>query len=135
MLIGGVTSFALTLHWVRSRELREKYAVGWIFVAALLLLCGLFPRSIMALADASRLSYPAAVLFLALALIYAFSFSVSASLTRHHRRSQRLIQRVALLEERLRCLERNRDEVSSPPPRRGESDENCSESRKLDAIV
>ena len=25
MLIGGIVAFVLTLHWVRNRELREKY--------------------------------------------------------------------------------------------------------------
>lgn len=106
MLIAGTGSFFLTLHWLRSRDLREKYAVGWIFVALVLLLTGLFPQAIMTVADASRLSYPAAVLFIALAAIYGFAFSVSVSLTRQHRASRKLLQEIALLEERVRRLER-----------------------------
>ena len=51
----------------------------------------------------------ALVLFIALAVIYGFAFSVSASLTRQHRASRRLLQEVALLEERLRRLETTRD--------------------------
>lgn len=105
MLIAGTGSFLLTLHWLRSRDLREKYAVYWMVVAFMLFLAGLFPRAIMMIADASRLSYPAAVLFISLAVIYGFAFSVSASLTRQHRASRKLLQEVALLEERLRKLE------------------------------
>jgi len=105
MLIGGVTAFLLTLWWVRKRDLREKYAVMWIAVASLLLLCGLFPQGIMVLATTLHLSYPAAVLFIALAAIYIFSFSVSVSLTRQFRRINRLMQEVAMLEYRLRRLE------------------------------
>ena len=105
MLIGGVFSFVLTLHWVRSRDLREKYAVGWLGLAVILLFCGLFPRLLMSMADASRLSYPAAVLFVALTFVYGFSFSVSVSMTRQHRTTNRLLQKVALLEERLARVE------------------------------
>jgi hypothetical protein len=106
MLIGGVVSFLLTVWWVRKRHLREKYAVVWVAVAFLLLLCGLFPSAIMTFADSARLSYPAAVLFVALAAIYSFSFSVSVSLSRQYRRNMRLTQEVALLEQRLQSLER-----------------------------
>ena len=114
MLVGGTFGFLLTLYWVRSRDLREKYAVGWMLVAAILLLCGLFPSVIMRLADASRLSYPAAVLFVALTFIYGYAFSVSVSLTRQHRTSHRLVQQVALLEERLRRAEAAAQNPASP---------------------
>src|SRR5262245_15255431 len=105
MMIGGLVSFLLTLYWVRTRELREKYALGWMAVAVLLLLCGLFPGVIMSFADASHLSYPAMVLFVALATDYVFSFGVSLSLSRQYRRNVRLTQEVAMLAERLRRLE------------------------------
>lgn len=109
MQVGGVTAFLLTIYWVRSRDLREKYAVLWLLVAFLLLLCGLFPGLIMTLAQHAHLSYPAAVLFIALTLIYVFSFAVSVSLSHVHRRNLRLTQEIALLEQRLRLLEAAHD--------------------------
>lgn len=105
MLVGGVCSFVLTLSWVRRRELREKYAVVWTIVAFLLLLSGLFPGVIMSFADAAHLAYPSAVLFVALGVIYIFSFAVSVSLSKQYRRNVRLTQEIALLEERVRQLE------------------------------
>jgi hypothetical protein len=105
MLIAGVSAFLLTLYWVRNRALREKYAVSWVAVSLLPLLCGIFPDVIKTLADSAHLSYPAAMLFISLAAIYVFSFSVSVSLTRQYRRNIRLTQEVALLEQRLRVLE------------------------------
>jgi hypothetical protein len=105
MLIGGVFSFVLTLYWVRTRELREKYAVAWLGMGTLLLLCGLFPHIIMSFADVSHLSYPAMVLFVALAVDYVFSFGVSLSLSGQYRRNIRLTQEIAILEERVRRLE------------------------------
>lgn len=106
MLIGGCGAFGLTVHWVRSRDLREKYAVVWLGVASLLLLCGLFPGLLMGLAAVCRLSYPAAVLFIALTAIYLFAFTVSVSLTRQYRRNLRLTQELAMLRCRLDGFER-----------------------------
>jgi hypothetical protein len=80
----------------------EAVTVG---VAFLLLLWGLFPAALMHFAEASHLSYPARVLFIALALRYVFSFTVSVSLARLYRRCVRLTQEVGILEHRLRRLE------------------------------
>jgi hypothetical protein len=114
MLVGGITAFLLTVTWVRTRELREKYGLLWLGVATVLLLVGLFPEQLEALAEAFRLSYPALVLFIALALIYPFSFFVTVALSGQYRRSARLLQEVALLEGRVRELERRLG--AGPPP-------------------
>ena len=109
MLIGGVSCFLLTINWVRNRQLREKYAVIWIGVATVLLAVGLFPSLIMSFASVAHLSYSAAVLFIALAAIYSFAFSVSVSLSRQYRRNTRLMQEIAIMEIRLREVERKLD--------------------------
>jgi hypothetical protein len=105
MLLGGCGAFVMTLYWVRVRELRERYAIGWLVVATLLLLTGLFPDVLKGIAERAHLSYPALVLFAALGLIYLNSFFVSVALTKHYRWNVRLTQQMALLEERLRRLE------------------------------
>jgi hypothetical protein len=117
MLAGGTAALVLTLYWVRSRDLGERHALTWVAVATLLFLCGLFPQTLTALADAAHLSYPAAVLFIALGVVYVFAFSVSVTLTRLHRRSIRLMQQVALLEARVRELEAARAEAEYPAAR------------------
>lgn len=106
MMLGGIGSFVLTLYWVRNRDLREKYAVGWTALAGLLLILGLFPEMIMWAAQTSHLSYASAVLFVALGLIYSFSFVMTVSLTRQYRANVRLTQDLAIMEERLRRLEK-----------------------------
>ena len=118
MLVGGLSAFLLTLHWVRAREMREKYAVYWLLLAALLLAVGVFPQSIMWFADAAHLSYATAVLFLSLSIIYLFAFAVSVSLSTQYRRNIRLTQQVALMEERLRQLEA-RTPLAEPGADRG----------------
>jgi hypothetical protein len=106
MLLGGIASFILTLHWVRNRDLREKYAAGWMALAAFLLVLGLFPELIMSFADSAHLSYPSAVLFLSLGVIYMFSFFISVTLTRQYRVQVRLTQDLAIMEEKVKALER-----------------------------
>jgi hypothetical protein len=105
MLLGGVGAFLLTIYQVRRHELREKYAVGWLGVASLLLFCGIFPQALESLAPTFQLSYAALVLYPALAAIYIYSFSVSIALSRQSRLAIRLTQELALLEERCRRLE------------------------------
>ena len=104
MMFGGFCAFLITMYWVRSRRIREKYAVTWIGVALLLLLTGLFPKLIMSAAEAAQLSYPSAVLFISLAVIYIFSMSVSVSLTRQRAMLVRITQDMALLQNELNQL-------------------------------
>ncbi len=106
MLVGGIAVFLLTISWVRTRELREKYGLMWLGVATLVLLVGVFPDYLEAMARQANLSYPALVLFMTLGLLYPFSFFVTVSLSRQYRRSARLLQEVALLECRVRELEK-----------------------------
>jgi hypothetical protein len=105
MMLGGVAAFVLTLIWVRSRDLREKYSLIWLGFASCLLVCGVFPEFIETAAEWCRLSYSAAVLFVAVTMAYFFAFGTTVALTRYHRRITRLLQTVALLEHRLAQLE------------------------------
>ncbi len=105
MAICGGLVFVFTTYWVSRRQLRVKYALIWMFLACVILILGAFPKILMGLAAWARLSFPAAVLFIALGLIYLFCFSVSISLSRLHQRNLRLTQELALLEERLAEVE------------------------------
>ncbi len=105
MLISGVGAFVGTVWWVRNGELRERYAITWMGVAVTLLICGVFPDLIKRFADLFHLSYAAAALFITLAAMYVFSFTVSVSLTRQYRQNYHLTQEVGLLQQRLAELE------------------------------
>ncbi len=110
MAISGIFSFIFTLYWVRKRELREKYAVVWFFIGLLVLFIGLSPQLIIWFAETAHLSYGVVVLFISLAIIFPFAFSVSISLSRQYRRNIRLTQEMAILEERVRQLEKKKNE-------------------------
>lgn len=116
MLLGGIAAFLLTFYWVRSRQLRERYAIGWLLLATLLLICGFFPGIIMRFAEEANLAYPSAVLFISLGAIYSFSFFVTVALTRQHKHGTRLLQEIALLKQRLAELEATAHHAAPPPP-------------------
>jgi hypothetical protein len=105
MLVGGVTAFILTLHQVRAKVLQEKYALGWLGLALFVLAVGIAPEWLYRFTVWARLANASAVLFVALTIIFFFSFSVSISLTDLNRRNLRLLQELALLEARVRELE------------------------------
>ncbi len=105
MATAGIVAFLFTLYWVRKRELREKYAVVWFFIGLLVLFIGLCPQLIFWFAETARLSYAVVILFISLAIIFPFAFSVSISLSRQYKRNIKLTQEIAILEERVRKLE------------------------------
>jgi hypothetical protein len=109
MFIGGCGALLVTLQWVRNRVLREKYAIGWIALALVLFVVGLFPSMLKSFAEWAHLSYPAAIMLFSLGIIYCFSFSVSISLSRLYRKNLKLNQSISLLEERVRKLESDKD--------------------------
>ena len=105
MLVSGIAVFLATVHWVRSRDLREKYAIVWLGLASLILLFGLFPGLIMRLAGLTGFSYSSAVLYLVCAVVYTHAFAVSVSATTLYRRNVRLGQELGALRERVQRVE------------------------------
>src|SRR5436190_820057 len=116
MLVGGVSSFCLTLYWVRSRALSEKYAAAWMLVATALLVCGVFPNLIKDFATSAHLAYPTAVLFLSAAGIFCFLFFGVGSLTRQVPPNNRLEEELGFVENRLAAVGVGKEEKDSPRP-------------------
>ncbi len=114
MLLGGFAAFALTLYWVRQRHLTERHALGWMVVATVLLVCGLFPELVTRAAEASHLSYSSAVLFVSLGIGYVFSFGVTVAYAKLNRRQVTLLQHLAILEQRVRELEAGNGRGTDP---------------------
>ena len=114
MLCGGLIAFLVTLFMVRRRELREKYATVWIGVAFGLLALGFMLDPIVYVAKRTFVMPTAIVLMGAIGVGYLFAFSVSVSLSRTYRRNMKLAQEVALLEERIRQLERKSETEPTP---------------------
>jgi hypothetical protein len=114
LLMAGIAGFITIVHWVRKRELREKYAIGWLLIAGLALAICLYPKAVVQFAQWAKLSNATAVLFGTIVVLLLFCFSVSVSLSRSYKNNKMLFQELALLEKRVRELEQK----NSIPSRR-----------------
>jgi hypothetical protein len=91
------------LELVRQRRLLERYALLWLFSAAILLLLAIWRGLLADIADLLGVAYPPNALFLiafgfVLVLLLHFSLAVS----RLSDQTKVLAQRLALLDERVR---------------------------------
>jgi hypothetical protein len=97
------------LELVRRRRLLERYALLWLFSAAILLLLAIWRGLLADVADLLGVAYPPNALFLiafgfVLVLLLHFSLAVS----RLSDQTKVLAQRLALLDERVRRQDEER---------------------------
>ena len=94
------------LEMVRQRRLLERYALGWLVAAVILLALALWRGLLFKFADLVGIAYPPNALFFAAfgaILLLLLHFSVAVSRLQYQ--SKVLAQRLALLEERVREVE------------------------------
>lgn len=94
---------------IRRHRLQERYALLWIATGIVLLVLSVWRRSIETLAGLMGIAYAPALLF-AVATMFAIVMLLhySTVISRLVTRNTELAQTVALLEERIRRLERDR---------------------------
>ena len=105
MFYSGIAAVLTVLYWVRKRELREKFALGWLAVGFTLLICGISPTILMETAHRLTMSYAALVAFITAGALFLFAFFATVSISRQYRRNIRLTQEIALLKERVDRIE------------------------------
>jgi hypothetical protein len=107
---GGLLLAVLEL--VRQRRLLERYALGWLAAAIMLLALGIWRGALQELASLVGISYPPnALFFLAFGAILLLLLHFSVAVSRLQDQTKIIAQRLALLEER----ERTRAPESAPP--------------------
>jgi hypothetical protein len=102
-IVGALVLLGVLLELVRRRRLMERYALLWLFSAAILLALASWPAGLARLSHAVGIYYPPNALFvvgLAFVLVLLLHFSLAVS--RLTDQTKVLAQRVALLEDRLR---------------------------------
>jgi hypothetical protein len=110
-VVATLALFIVLLELVRRRRLLERYAVLWLLSAVVLLGLGVWRGLLRSVATALGIYYPPSALFVVafgFVLVLLLHFSIAVS--RLAEQSKVLAQRVALLEERQRRLERAADE-------------------------
>lgn len=110
-IVGAAGLLLVVLELVRRRALLERYALLWLLSALALLVLASWRDGLIYLADlAGIVSAPNALFLLAFGAILVLLLHFSVAVSRLADRSKLLTQRVALMDEKLRRLERERSE-------------------------
>lgn len=113
-IVGAAGLLLFVLEMVRRRRLLERYALIWLFCAAVLLGLAIWRDGLARLASTFGIAYaPNALFFVAFAFVLVLLLHFSAAVSRLADQSKVLAQRLALLEERLRDQERRLGDPAS----------------------
>jgi hypothetical protein len=108
-ITGAVGLLLLVLELVRRRALMERYALLWLFSSLVILTLAVWTDALKMLAESLGIvAAPNALFFVALAFILLLLLHFSAAMSRLADQSKVLAQRQALLERRIREMERER---------------------------
>jgi hypothetical protein len=109
-IFGAVVLLLIVLEMVRRRRLMERYALLWLFSAIVILGLAIWTDALNVIAKSMGIiSAPNALFFVAVAFILLLLLHFSAAMSRLSDQTKVLAQRHALLEERLRELEGDRE--------------------------
>ena len=102
----GLAVLVFVVNLVRTRRLKEEYALLWLFTAIVLVLAPLFIDVVDAISYALGILYPPAFIFLiALICVLFILFQFSVTISRFSEQIKVLTQDVALLAKRVQELQ------------------------------
>lgn len=105
---------AIIVNMLRKKNLNLKYTLIWLVSALLMLIIAIFPEIIYELASLIGVIDPVNVVFVIEAMfVLLILLSLTAIVSHLNTKSRRLIQSVALLEKRVRELEKNTESNSN----------------------
>jgi hypothetical protein len=116
-LLGSLGLLALVVELVRRRKVGEAYSLLWLLTGLILVILSLWRELLDVMAGLVGIFYPPAALFVigfGFVLLILLQFSVVVSRLSDENRS--LIQRLAILDWRIRQLERELGEEPEEPP-------------------
>jgi hypothetical protein len=114
-IAGAVGLLVFVLELVRRRALMERYALLWLLASVVILGLAIWDEALGLIArELGILSAPNALFFVAIAFILLLLLHFSAAMSRLTDQSKVLAQQHAMLEERLREVERGRASEGVP---------------------
>ena len=106
-IIGSIGVMLLVFQLIRRRKLREEYALLWFGAGILLIGASLWRNGLEIAARLAGIAYAPSLLYLAaIAVGIVIAIHYSISLSRLADQNKRLAQEVAMLQHRLRRIER-----------------------------
>lgn len=95
---------------VRKNQMSQDESILWMIGAIFILVLGIWPELIILMANCVGIDYAPSLLFLlACAFLFLFTFRNSQQLSVLKEKNKELIQNSALLEKRIRDLEKERN--------------------------
>lgn len=112
--LASVLLLGIVIELIRTRKLRERYALLWLATAGMILFFALWRSGLHNLSKALGVAYPPNALFvLAMLFVLVLLLHFSTVISKLTDRTTHLTQRLALLEDRLREVE----ETPGPRPK------------------
>jgi hypothetical protein len=123
-ILGAAVLLLTVLELVRRRRLMERYALLWLLSASVLLALAIWRGALARISHAIGVYYaPNALFFIAIGCIVLLLLHFTSVVSRLSHQSELLAQRQALLEERLRRQELERESFGSHAKELGARDE------------
>lgn len=101
--------FIFVLDLIRREKLTFKYALSWLVVSALGIFFSFFPKVLFVISDLCGFILPSNFIFFSLMCAFVFlSLLLTVFLCQQNRRNDRLVQRMALLENEIESIKSQR---------------------------
>jgi hypothetical protein len=111
----GVLVLLFVINLVRTKKLKEEYALLWLLMAASLVLAPLLIDLIDQISFAIGIDYPPALMIvIALVCFALIFFQISVTISRFSEQIKNLSQDLALVRRRLEQLEASCGKAASP---------------------
>ena len=111
LILGAMALFGMIVWLIKHKKIEVKYSIIWLAFSATMILFAIFPYLVLVLGDISGVANPVNFIFMTLfAFILLILLSVSAVISGFSTKIKRLAQANALLEKRVRELEKKLEE-------------------------
>jgi hypothetical protein len=112
LLLGAFAYLGIILWLLKTKRLTVRYSIIWLFSALALLIIALFPYIVLVLTQLLGMSEPIHLVFLVLlAFVLLQLLCLSSTVSGFSERLKRITQQSALLERRVRELEKTVEEL------------------------
>ena len=111
LILGAVALFGMIVWLIKHKKIEVKYSIIGLAFSATMILFAVFPYLVLVLGDISGVANPVNFIFMTLfVFILLILLSVSAVISGFSTKIKRLAQANALLEKRVRELEKKLEE-------------------------
>lgn len=107
LILGVLLYLGVIFFLLKKKKLTVQFSIIWLFSGAVLLLFAVFPYIVLVLGDIFRVINPVNFVFIVLFVFVLFILlSLSSAVSIFSGKIKRMAQEQALLEERIRTLEK-----------------------------